>query len=97
MKILEFKKSTRDTKKYMVVLEDNEGKKHTIHFGQRGFQDFTQHHDENRKKAYISRHGAREDFSNSLTPGFWARWILWNKPTVEESLKDTIKRFHLEH
>ena len=27
------------------------------------------------------------------TAGFWARWLLWNKPTIEVSYNDIKKRF----
>lgn len=94
MKLEEFEKSNIIGKKYKVVVSSN-GKKHTIHFGASGYEDFTQHKDEERKKRYITRHESREDWENPLTAGFWARWILWNKPTVDASLADTRRRFNL--
>lgn len=95
MKLLEFKPSTRKGKKYMVKIENGDKVK-TIHFGASGYEDFTQHKDEDRKERYIHRHQTREDWFNPLTAGFWARWILWNKPTIDASLSDTVKRFNLK-
>ena len=84
-----------DTHKYRVVLEDENGKERSVKFGAQGMSDFTKHHDEARKMLYLNRHRAREDWSDPLTPGFWSRWLLWNKKTVQHSLSDLRKRFGL--
>jgi hypothetical protein len=69
----------------------------TIHFGAKGMSDYTINKDPNRKKLYIKRHKARENWSKSgiQTAGFWSRWLLWNKPTLDESIRDIEKRFRL--
>jgi hypothetical protein len=43
--------STRKDKKYMIM---NDSKKY-IHFGQLGYEDFTKHLDENRRRLYLTR------------------------------------------
>jgi len=50
---------------------------------------------EEHKERYITRHQKREDWTKSGTgtAGFWSKHILWNKPTVEASLKDTLKTY----
>jgi len=72
------------------------GKK--IHFGANGYEDFTMHHDENRKERYISRHQNNEDWSiNGInTAGFWSRWLLWNKPTIKASINDISHNFDID-
>ena len=45
-----------------------------------------------KKKAYIDRHKVNENFNNPFTAGYYARWILWNKPTVKESFDEVKKR-----
>jgi len=55
--------------------------------------DYTLHKDEERKNRYIDRHKKNENWNNPLTAGFYSRCILWNKPTITESIKDTNKRF----
>ena len=67
--------------------------KTTVAFGAKGYEDFTTHKDEERKARYIKRHEAREDWSDPLTAGFYARWVLWNKPTLLDSIEDVNKRF----
>ena len=58
--------------------------------------DFTKHRDEKRKQRYLDRHKARENWDDPKTVGALARWILWNKPTIKESIKDYKKRFNLK-
>ena len=68
-----------------------------IQFGAKGYEDFTTHKDEERKELYISRHEDNEDWTKSgiKSPGFWARWILWNRPSLKDSIKDTEERFNI--
>lgn len=85
------RKSYRKDKKYMVTINNK-----TIHFGATGYSDFTEHKNIERKKRYISRHSANENWKNIYSSGFWARYILWNKPTLMGSIRDTNKRFGLQ-
>ena len=83
------KKSTVKGKKYDAVID---GKK-TVSSGATGYSDFTKHKDEDRKKNYIARHKPNQDWKDHTTAGFWAKNILWNKPTIEASVRDTNKKF----
>ena len=85
--------SSRKQKKLMVTLPN--GSK--VHFGATGFSDMTQHGDVKRRDRYISRHKKRENWNKSGigTAGFWARWMLWNKNTLEDSIKNTEKKFNI--
>ena len=69
-----------------------DGKK-TIHFGQAGASDYTIHKDEERKKRYLDRHRKNENWNSPLTAAFYSTNILWNKPTITESIRDTNRRF----
>jgi hypothetical protein len=88
--------STQSGKKFTVRL-DIGGRKKTVHFGAKGANDFTLTGDKKARKAYLTRHKARENWTKSgiATPGFWARWILWEKPTVQASVAAVKKRFGL--
>ena len=92
MKIL-LRKSTNSSKKFMVIFEDGK----TVHFGAEGYSDFTKHKDEARKQRYINRHKNNENWGKSgiRTAGFWARWLLWNKPTLTASIADIQNRFNV--
>ena len=83
------KPSTKPDKKYMAIIDD----KKTVHFGQAGASDMTQHKNEERKNRYIDRHKKNENWNDATTAGFYSRWILGNKPTLTESIKDTNRRF----
>ena len=73
--------------KYYILTES--GRK--VYFGQYGASDFTIHKDEARKQRYINRHKKNESkFWNKSgidTASFWSRFLLWNKPTINESYK----------
>ena len=95
MKLLQLRKSHRPEKKYDAVIETDSGRTRTISFGDSSMSDYTQHRDLKRLKNYTARHSARENFRDPTTAGFWAKNILWNKPTIAESLRDTKARFNL--
>ena len=82
-------KSSNPNKKYDAVID---GKK-KVSFGAKGYSDFTKHKDEERKERYIARHKVNQDWKDYETAGMWAKNILWNKPTIEASIRDTNKRF----
>lgn len=92
--IFHLQRSTRQKKKFMVI--SSEGTK--VHFGHSDYDDFTAHKNESRKKSYISRHQNRENWHKGgmYTAGFWSRWLLWNKPTIEKSVKDIFARFDIQ-
>ena len=83
------KPSSKPEKKYTAIIDN----KKQIHFGAAGMSDFTKHKDTERKQRYIQRHKTNQDWNDPLTAGFYAKNILWNKPTITESIKDTNKRF----
>ena len=88
------KKSSKADKQKIDAIID--GKK-TVSFGQKGFSDYTIHHDDERKYRYINRHENNEtwNLSGIKTAGFYARNILWNKKTIQESVNDLNKNIIL--
>ena len=94
--------SNKRGKKWMVTFSDDV----SVHFGAKGYSDYPKHQDEERKQRYIQRHGGskeglsstKEDWSKSgiRKAGFWSRWLLWNKPSMENSIIDIKKRFGIE-
>ncbi len=76
-------KSTRAGKKGMVyTIKD--GKVRLIHFGDSSMEDFTQHKDEKRRKAYLARAKGIKNKDGELTwklrssPNYWSVKILWS-------------------
>ncbi|NCX04423.1 MAG: hypothetical protein EBW68_01410 [Actinobacteria bacterium] len=72
-----------------------------VHFGAHGSKDYTVYFKERgkaeadkRRRLYLARHSRMgEDWSNPQTAGFFARWILWEKPTVEGAIRNLIVQF----
>ena len=74
--------SNRKGKKKMVLVKRGD-KVRVVHFGQKGYQDFTQHKDKKRRKNYLTRSAGIRNKSGQLTkddpfsPNYWARRELW--------------------
>lgn len=81
--------SPNPKKKWRVIFDDDT---HTD-FGAKGYEDFTIHKDEERKKRYLKRHEKDLETNDPTKPGFLSYYILWNKPTIEASWRDYKKRF----
>jgi hypothetical protein len=92
-------KSKAKGKKYKILLvtykKGQKPKFKTLNIGQAGASDFTIHKDTERRERYLNRHRARENWKKSgwQTAGFWARWLLWNKPTLKGSANYIKSRF----
>ena len=82
--------STKTNKKFKVVIDD----KKTIHFGDSRYQDFTITKDDKKKKAYLARH-KHDNYNNPLFAGFYSTNLLWNKPTLKESIQATNKKYNV--
>lgn len=78
------------------------GKK--IYFGQRGYGDYpafsrrSLRDGDIHKSRYIIRHRKRENHGKTgiRTPGFWSRWLLWNKRSIGASARDIERRYKIK-
>ena len=97
MTYFELKQSTRKDKKYMAIFyDDNHKKIKTTHFGSAGMSDYLHHKSEEHKYLYLNRHRKNENWDDYMSSGALARFILWNKTTLEASVNDYMKRFNLK-
>jgi hypothetical protein len=64
-----------------------------VDFGQYHGSTYIDHQDTRKKSAYLKRHRQTENWRDGYTAGALSRWILWNKPTLEESVIDFCARF----
>ena len=85
----------------IITPSNNQNKKFTatinnkkIHFGDSRYQDFTITKDDKKKKAYLARH-KHDNTQNPLYAGFYATNLLWNKPCLKESIKNTNEKYNL--
>lgn len=83
--------SDKPNKKFFIITNDNK----KVYFGQAGASDYTINKNDQQKLRYIKRHQDREDWSKYgiNTAGFWSRYLLWNKPTLQASYDDIKRRF----
>lgn len=98
MVFVKISKSSQDGKKYTAIFYDENKKKiKTTHFGATGYEDYTTHGDEERKKRYIERHkNGNENWADYKSAGSLAYHILWNKPTFTASYNDYLNKFKLK-
>ena len=89
------KKSSKPEKKLMAVFSLDNGRKRTTHFGSAGMADYTKTKDVAQKSRYLKRHRRRENWNDPLSAGALSRWILWNLPSRQDSIRAYKKRFNL--
>ena len=83
------------TKKYTVKFINEQTRLiNTIHFGATGMSDYTLHKDDRRKTLYIKRH-INDNINDLNFAGCWSMNLLWNKKTLEASIRDMEKRFKI--
>ena len=84
------KKSKNKNKKFDAIVDNK-----TVSFGAKGYSDYTIHKDAERKQRYIDRHKKTEDWklTGIKTAGFYAKHILWNKPSLTASINDLNKKY----
>lgn len=71
-------------------------------FGDRRYKDYTMHKDKDRRLRYVNRHAVDLKVKKSKSsmprrlyptrPGYLSMFLLWNKPTLKQSIKDFRKR-----
>jgi hypothetical protein len=87
----EVSESNNKNKKLKVVIYKDAVKIKTFHVGDNRYADYIQYYRSSattaneRKRLYLLRHH-KEDNNNFLTRSFWAKNLLWNKPTLEASI-----------
>jgi hypothetical protein len=94
LKLKRIRRSLKKGKKFDAVF-DKDGREKVVSFGAAGMSNYTKHKDSKRMRRYLTRHRKREDWNKPDTPGALSRWVLWNKPSFEDSLADFKKRFNL--
>ena len=95
-------KATSKNKKLKAVFYDNDKKKiKTIQFGAAGMNDFTIYNRtkgskfaNERKRLYLQRH--KGERGGMMTASTLSKMILWNKPTLEASIKSYMNKYNLK-
>ena len=93
-KFVSLKKDTDGKHKWVATILNKEtSREKRVRFGAVGYEDMTQHGDEERKRLYLARHSKNENWNDISTSGAWSRWLLWNKKSISASLADIKKKF----
>ena len=94
MRLIKIVKSKTKGKKYDAVFDIN-GKEKRVAFGAAGYEDYTTHKDPARRKSYIDRHKANENWTDPTTPGALSRYILWEDTNINEAIRKYKSRFNI--
>ena len=88
--MLECVEEINESKRFKAYFSDNT----TTKFGQTNpkKETFIDHKDKELKKNYIKRHLKDLETNDYKKPGFLSMFLLWNKPTLRESVKDFNRR-----
>ena len=95
MKLLKVTASKNPKKRYSAHFKKDDGVLKVVSFGSPDHDNFTIHKDEKRKRAYLARHKKDLRTNDPLRAGYLSFFLLWNKPTLRESIKDYKLRFNL--
>jgi hypothetical protein len=100
-KFIKLQEANDKKHKYRAIFMDlKTNREKRVSFGAKGYNDYliynkitTKEEADKHRERYIKRHDKREDFENPITAGSLSRYILWNKTTIGDSLRDYLKRF----
>lgn len=91
IKLLEVVKVNDGKHKFEAIFEVN-GREKRTKFGAYGMSDYTIHKDIERRGRYIQRHAKDLRTNDPTKAGYLSMFILWNKPTLEGSIRDFKRR-----
>lgn len=95
MKLISITASDKPDKKLMAKFENN-GRTKTIHFGQKGADDYTITKDKEQRDRYRQRHKKDLDTNDPTRAGYLSYYILWGDSTSrQKNISDYKKRFNL--
>jgi hypothetical protein len=96
MAVIVVRRSPHPDKKWQVTIPRHWGVQ-TIDFGDKTSPDYTTHRN---LSLAVQYHRAHQDQDWSMGANgrehFWTRWLLWNKPTIQEAIADMSDKFNLK-
>ena len=85
--------SEKSDKKYKAVFTKDDGKTKTVHFGAKGYEDYTQHHDKDRRTQYRRRH-EKDLKGDPMRAGYLSYYVLWGESTnVQTNIRSFKNKF----
>jgi len=102
MKLVSIEESDKPKYKYVATFEDDNMKIKKTYFGASGYKDFTilskelpKEEAEEKKLSYQARHLRDLETKDPTRAGYLSYFLLWNKPTLETSIRDYKRMFKL--
>tara|TARA_R110002153_G_scaffold73462_3_gene191709 strand:- start:1626 stop:1913 length:288 start_codon:yes stop_codon:yes gene_type:complete len=95
MKLLKVTASENKNKRYSAHFKKDDGKIKVVSFGSPDHDNFIIHKNEKRKKAYLARHKNDLRTNDPTRAGYLSYYLLWNKKSLKESIKDYKQKFNL--
>ena len=90
---LQISTSENPKKKYKATFTKPDGKTKTVHFGESGYQDYTQQHNKDRRVLYRQRH-EKDLKGDPLRAGYLSYYILWgNSTSIQTNITSFKKKF----
>ena len=90
---LQISKSDIAKKKYKAFFTKPDGTTKTVHFGASGYDDYTTHHDKDRRTQYRKRH-EKDLKGDPLRAGYLSYYILWgNSTSIQTNITSFKKKF----
>ena len=91
---LQILKSDNPNKKYKAIFTKPDGKTKTVHFGASGYQDYTQHHNKDRRMLYRQRH-EKDLKGDPMRAGYLSFYILWgNSTNIQTNIRSFKNKFN---
>lgn len=87
MKTYVLRKSNKKGKRFEIIMGD-----HSHHFGSDVGKTFIDGRSQKEKEAWIARHKNDKNWDNKHSGIFFSRFLLWNKPSLKEAIKDYEKK-----
>lgn len=96
MKLLRVIPSPKEEKKWRAVFMTDSGREKNVDFGAKGMEDYTQHHDKERRDRYRTRHAKDLKTNDPTKPGYLSMYVLWGDSTsFQSNLNSYRKKFNL--
>lgn len=96
MKLLKITESSKPEKKLMAIFETDSGRTKTVHFGQRGADDFTITGNQEQREHYRTRHKKDLQTDDPTRSGYLSYYILWGEyKSRAKNIAEYKRRFNL--
>jgi hypothetical protein len=91
---LQISESENPKKKYKAIFTKDDGKTKTIHFGAKGYEDYTQHHNKDRRVLYRQRH-EKDLKGDPMRAGYLSYYILWgNSINMQSNIRSFKNKYN---